>query len=65
MPARSNPDKDDPVVFNVRLSKSLHAQLRDLAAEEGVSMQTLCQQLLAGGIGFKLDNEAAKGPLVA
>src|SRR4051812_30439634 len=40
----------------VRLPHSLHDQLRVRAAEEGISINTLIAVLLAGGIGFTLDD---------
>lgn len=40
----------------VRLPPALHEQLLALAKQQGVSLNQLAVALLAGGIGFKLDN---------
>jgi hypothetical protein len=37
----------------VRLPHSLHARLKVVASEQGVSTNTLIAVLLAGGVGFK------------
>jgi hypothetical protein len=37
----------------VRLPHSLHARLKVVAVEQGVSTNTLIAVLLAGGVGFK------------
>lgn len=42
--------------YLVRMPPSLHAQLTAQAASEGVSLNQLTVALLAGGIGFKLDD---------
>jgi predicted GIY-YIG superfamily endonuclease len=39
-----------------RMEPALHAELKMRAAEQGVSLNQLCLALLAGGIGFKLDD---------
>lgn len=39
----------------VRLPPALHEQLTILAEQQGVSLNQLVVVLLAGGIGFKLD----------
>jgi predicted HicB family RNase H-like nuclease len=41
----------------VRCPPALHEQLLRLANEQGVSLNQLVVVLLAGGIGFKLDNQ--------
>jgi predicted HicB family RNase H-like nuclease len=38
----------------VRMPPALHEQLQQRAAEQGVSLNSLIVNLLAGGIGFKL-----------
>ena len=43
----------------VRLPHGLHDQLKQAAAAQGVSVNTLMAVLLAGGIGFKLDQTDA------
>lgn len=40
----------------VRMPPTLHAQLIAKAAAEGVSLNQLMVALLAGGIGFKLND---------
>ncbi len=42
--------------ITVRMPPALHEQLSAKAAEQGVSLNQLVVTLLAGGIGFKLDN---------
>lgn len=37
--------------FNLRVPKSLHRRLANMAEEEGVSLNTLCIALLAKGLG--------------
>jgi hypothetical protein len=37
----------------VRMAKDLQARLRELANEQGVSMNALISQLLAGAVGWK------------
>jgi predicted HicB family RNase H-like nuclease len=39
----------------VRMPPALHDQLIERAAEQGISLNSLIVNLLAGGIGFKLD----------
>jgi predicted HicB family RNase H-like nuclease len=39
----------------VRMPPALHDQLQQRASEQGVSLNSLIVNLLAGGIGFKLD----------
>lgn len=39
----------------VRMPPSLHAALSARAADEGVSLNQLVVALLAGGIGFKIE----------
>jgi len=41
--------------FNVRIPVDLHAQLAAEAERQGVSLNQLVLALLAGGVGFKLD----------
>jgi HicB-like protein involved in pilus formation len=41
--------------FVLRLPMALHVQLTAEAKRQGVSLNQLCLALLAGGIGFKLD----------
>lgn len=40
----------------VRMPPAMHAQLLARAAEQGVSLNQLCVALLAGGIGFKMED---------
>lgn len=40
----------------VRMPTDLHAQLVGKAADQGVSLNQLCVALLAGGIGFRLED---------
>jgi predicted HicB family RNase H-like nuclease len=46
--------------LHVRLPKALHDQLRALAVEQDMSLNALCVALLAGGVGFKLDQTGGK-----
>lgn len=41
--------------FVLRVPADLHTQLAAEAAKQNVSLNQLCVALLAGGIGFKLD----------
>jgi predicted HicB family RNase H-like nuclease len=41
----------------IRMPPALHEQLTQRAAEQGVSLNQLLVALLAGGIGFKLDDK--------
>jgi predicted HicB family RNase H-like nuclease len=41
----------------LRLPTALHAELARRANEQGVSLNALMVALLAGGIGFKLEDE--------
>lgn len=41
----------------LRLPTALHAELARRAGEQGVSLNALMVALLAGGIGFKLEDE--------
>jgi hypothetical protein len=52
----------DVARLNIRLPRRLHAQLAGAAAEEGVSLNTLMVALLAGGVGFTLDNAGPARP---
>ena len=47
--------------FRLRLPKSLHENLQDLAELEGVSLNTLAVSLLARGVGESADAFADKG----
>ncbi len=40
----------------MRMPSALHEQLAREAARQGVSLNQLIVSLLAGGVGFKLDN---------
>jgi len=42
--------------FNVRLPPALHAELKRIADEQGVSLNQLVTALLAGGVSFRLDD---------
>lgn len=44
----------------LRLPRGLHSQLKRVAAEEGVSANTLMATLLAGAVGYTLDDARAK-----
>lgn len=44
--------------FRVRLPADLHTALTAEAKTQGVSLNTLVVALLAGGIGFKLEETA-------
>jgi predicted HicB family RNase H-like nuclease len=41
--------------IHVRLPKTLHDRLRDLAAEQHVSLNTLLVAMIASSVGFKLE----------
>ena len=43
--------------LSLRLPPALHVQLTERAAEQGVSLNQLIVTLVAGGIGFKLDDK--------
>lgn len=43
-------------LITVRMPPALHEQLAVQAKAQGVSLNQLIVTLLAGGIGFKLDN---------
>jgi predicted HicB family RNase H-like nuclease len=45
--------------FRLRMPPALHAHLSAQAAEQGVSLNRWMLVLLAGGSGFKLDEEGA------
>jgi hypothetical protein len=47
--------KMKPARLNVRLPRALHQRLGAHARDQGVSLNTLMTALLAGGIGFKID----------
>jgi predicted HicB family RNase H-like nuclease len=40
--------------LKIRMPPALHEQLQQRAAEQGVSLNSLIVNLLAGGVGFKL-----------
>lgn len=42
--------------INVRMPADLHDQLKELAAQQGVSLNQLIVALLAGGTGWKLSD---------
>lgn len=42
--------------FVIRVPTGLHAELQAVAAQQGVSLNSLVVALLAGGVGFKLDD---------
>jgi antitoxin HicB len=51
IPEPANPLPDYSGRFVLRLPRSLHRQLAERADAEGVSLNTLCLTLLAGGLG--------------
>jgi predicted RNase H-like HicB family nuclease len=53
VPEPANPFPDYSGRFVLRLPRSLHRQLAERADAEGVSLNTLCLTLLAGGLGVR------------
>lgn len=47
----------DSAKILLRLPRGLHSQIKQIAAEQGVSVNTLLATLVAGGIGWKLDRQ--------
>jgi predicted HicB family RNase H-like nuclease len=41
----------------VRLPSALHKQIKAVASEQGVSVNTMIATLLAGGVGFRLKRD--------
>lgn len=56
--AKGSPAITDRQSIHLRLPRALHEQLRQLAEEQGVSLNTLLVALVAGAVGFALDDEA-------
>jgi hypothetical protein len=52
-PSTVQPIPRDAAKVLVRLPHALHDQLKVVAVEQGVSVNTLVAVLLAGGVGFK------------
>jgi hypothetical protein len=46
--------KADPAGYALRLPRDLYEQVKVLADEQGLSVNTLLVALIAGGIGWKL-----------
>lgn len=45
----------------IRILPALHAHLSKIAKEEGKSLNSLIEALLAGGSNFKLNRKGARG----
>jgi hypothetical protein len=50
--------------LHVRMPGALHRQLQNRAEQEGISTNRLLVLLVAGGLGFALDNEETGRPNV-
>jgi predicted DNA binding CopG/RHH family protein len=53
---KANPELQKAPYYQLRLPAALHSQLKDQAAQQGVTMQTLIVSLLAGSIGWNLND---------